>query len=165
MSNGPVNVTVTGAAGQIGDERGIAHRCGNLAHRRAAEFHEILRLKIARLAEAHDDKAMHVETGRRDEVKGGPVLAFEPIGRCRPLYQLFRRPNGAPRHRAEFEPLFAEQDENPLGGRAKAHKFKLQAARHEGRLLSNGHRLRAAKVETGFADAIKLAPNARKSRG
>ena len=127
-----------GAVGQIGDERDIARARGNSAHGGAAQFDEVARLEIARLADADDEEARHLKPRWRDEVERRAVLALESVGTRRSLNQVAGWSERAPRRRTEFELVFAEQDKNAFGGRAEGGKFKLQAARHKARLLSSG---------------------------
>src|SRR5262249_26449777 len=98
-----------------------------------------------------------------NQVERRAVLAFEPLGRRRPLREITAWGEETARDRPEFEPLFAEQDKNALRGCSEGHKFKLQAARHgaiSSRMCTNSA---PGKVEAGFADAIKRAPRGQKS--
>src|SRR5262249_50288426 len=102
------------AAGQIGDDSGLARPPRDLAHGGTAQFDEVLDLEIACLADAKDDKTRRVEARRGNQVERRAVLAFEPLGRRRPLREITAWGEETARDRPEFEPLFAEQDKNAL---------------------------------------------------
>src|SRR5262249_43304574 len=105
------------AAGQIGDDSGLARPRRDLAHGSTAQFDEILDLEIACLADAKDDKTRRVQARRGNEVERRPGLPPEPVSRRRPLQETAGRGEETTRDDAKFEPLFAEQDKNAPGRR------------------------------------------------
>ncbi len=101
-----------GAARQLGEDRGVACGVRQLAHREAAKPEEILRLELAGLANADNDKPRNLEPFRDNQLERCVFLAGEALSLGGARDQIGRRAQGLAGGGTEFEAIVAEHDQN-----------------------------------------------------
>ena len=125
-------------ARQVGDDLASVAAGAILPIAMPPSLTKVFRLEIGDLADADDDQARQVKPGRRQDVERRTVLALEPLGRRRPGYQVARRRPAPCGLRAEFEPLFAEYNENAFGGAPNGANFSCNVADMRGSSAGGG---------------------------
>src|SRR5262249_13699198 len=119
-----------GAARHFGENCGMARRIRQFTHCETAEFEEVLLLEFCSLTETNHNEPFSLELRRDNEFQRRVSFAGKALDLRGPPYLVDNGPQASAVAGADFQPLAAEDNENPLRWGGERAKAKFDGVRH-----------------------------------